>query len=94
MVSQNKHAFSVSDNRLNMMYRENTAIGRELYTEGDPRYYTAQVKNLLEEAIKQLREDVPKVHEPKAKALLDTTTEVLKGLVAAYDHYEGRTQEV
>ena len=33
-------------------------------------------------------EDIPKITEPKAKALFETTAEVLKGFITAYHHYE------
>jgi cation diffusion facilitator CzcD-associated flavoprotein CzcO len=38
--------------------------------------------------IEHVRADVHKAGEPKAQALLETTAEVLQGLVTAYRHYE------
>jgi len=49
---------------------------------------------MLNEVINHVREDVTKVSEPKAEALFKTTTEVLKGLITAYTHYETKAEEV
>ena len=51
----------------------------------------AQIRERLNEAIttiNQLKENTGQVNDPKAKVLLETTREVLKDLVAAYDLYE------
>jgi len=47
---------------------------------------------MLNEVINHV-EDVTKVSEPKAEALFKTTTEVLKGLITAYTHYETKAEE-
>jgi len=54
----------------------------------DPRYHTRNIKARLTETIKHPRDDIEKVHDPKAQALFETTAEVLKGLVTSYEHYE------
>ena len=46
------------------------------------------IKGMLDEAARHCREDIGKIEEPKAQALFETTAEVLKGLITAYDHYE------
>jgi hypothetical protein len=58
------------------------------YGESDPRHHTAKIKTMLNELVTHLRDDVGKVNEPKARALFETSAEVLLGLVTAYDHYE------
>lgn len=57
------------------------------------RQYTAKIKTMLVDMINHVREDVDKVDEPKAQALFETTAEVLKGLVNAYEHYEQQSEE-
>ena len=56
--------------------------------ESDPRYHTANIKSMLDELIRHLRDDVAKVNEPKAQALFETSAEVLLGLHTAFEHYE------
>jgi hypothetical protein len=63
------------------------------FPESDPRYHTANIKGMLDEAVRHCREDIGKVGEPKAQALFETTAEVLNGLIAAYDHYEKGAEE-
>jgi len=58
------------------------------FPESDPRHHTANIKGMLDEAARHCREDIGKIEEPKAQALFETTAEVLKGLITAYDHYE------
>jgi hypothetical protein len=54
----------------------------------DPRRHTANIKQSLISTIGHLREDVNQVDDPRAKALFETTAEVLTGLVTAFEHYE------
>jgi hypothetical protein len=56
--------------------------------ESDPRHHTAKIKKMLSDTMTHVREDESKVTDPKARALFETTAEVLGGLVQAYDHYE------
>ena len=62
------------------------------FPESDPRHDTANIKGMLDDVIRHVREDVNKVDEPKAQALFETTAEVLMGLKTAYDHYERRAE--
>jgi len=64
------------------------------YLDTDPVRHTADIKERLTETIStitSLREDVAKANDPRIRALFDTTREVLKDLVAAYDLYERAT---
>ena len=54
----------------------------------DPRRHTANIKQSLVSTIGHLREDVNLVEDPRAKALFETSAEVLTGLVTAFEHYE------
>jgi len=58
----------------------------------DPRQHTANIKRMLNEVANHVRQDVDRVDDPKAQALFETTAEVLRGLITAYEHYEGRTE--
>jgi hypothetical protein len=57
-------------------------------SESNPRRYTANIREKLDDVIRLAREDVVKVEEPKAQALFETTAEVLIGLRTAYEDYE------
>jgi hypothetical protein len=58
----------------------------------DPREHTRKIKGMLREAMDHVRADVPKVSDPKAQALFETSAEVLGGLITAYEHFEQRSE--
>lgn len=55
-------------------------------------HYFEEIKLKLDSLQRQFREDVQKLDDPQAKALLETSAEVLKGLHTAFDHYEKKTE--
>ena len=59
----------------------------------NPVHHTQKIKAQMLQRIDHLREDVGKVTEPKARALFETSAEVLTGLVKALDDYEKRNEE-
>ena len=61
-------------------------------SDSQPRHYTQQARQRLQELINHLREDVEKVGEPQAQALFETSAEVLTGLVRAMEHYEQKSE--
>jgi hypothetical protein len=58
------------------------------FDESDPRHHTQKLKQMLNDTAEHARQDVSKVSDPKAQALFETTAEVLKGLVKAFDDFE------
>ena len=54
----------------------------------DPNYHVANVRKMLGELIRHLRDDTRQFDEPKAQALFETSAEVLQGLDTAFRHYE------
>jgi hypothetical protein len=62
------------------------------YPESDPRHHTAKLKDMLTEVIRHARQDVPKVNNERARALFETTAEVLTGLRKAYDDFEKHSE--
>jgi hypothetical protein len=64
----------------------------EQFAEDDPRHHTIKLKGMLRDVVQHVREDVEKVDDPRAKALFETTAEVLTGLVNAYEHFERRSE--
>lgn len=63
------------------------------FAENDPRHHTQKLKQMLNETAEHSREDVSKISDPKAQALFETTAEVLKGLVKAFDDFEQKREE-
>jgi hypothetical protein len=63
------------------------------YPESDPRHHTQNIKEMLDEAARHCREDVGKIDDPRAKAMFETTAEVLGGLITAYDHYKQASEQ-
>jgi hypothetical protein len=58
------------------------------FPESDPRHHTGKIKQMLSDTITHLREDESKVSDPRARALFETSAEVLNGLVTAYNDFE------
>ena len=58
----------------------------------DPLEHTGHIKRMLSETSKHARADVFKVEDPRARALFETTAEVLDGLKKAYDDYEAKDE--
>lgn len=68
-------------------------VDRQRYSESDPRHHTIKLKEMLRDTAQHAREDVRKVDDPQARALFETTAEVLNGLVTAYEHFEEKSEE-
>ena len=50
-----------------------------------------KIRRMLDDVSRHAREDVIKVADPKARALFETTAEVLDGLAKAYEHAEQKS---
>ena len=60
--------------------------------ESNPLYHTQKLQREMQDLITHLRADVAKVDEPQAKAMFETSAEVLGGLVKAFNDYEQRSE--
>ena len=58
----------------------------------DPRVHAERIRGMLDDTMRHMREDIAKVDDPQARALFETSAEVLGGLVAAYRHFEQRSE--
>ncbi|OPY26885.1 MAG: hypothetical protein A4E28_02262 [Methanocella sp. PtaU1.Bin125] len=58
----------------------------------DPRRYTTPIKMKLRELASQMRDDLDKVDDEKARALLETSAEVILGLIQAFEDYEAKNE--
>ena len=53
---------------------------------------TSRLRDMLAEAVREARQEALKASDPKAQALLETTAEVLDGLIRAHDHAEQKSE--
>jgi len=58
----------------------------------NPMEHTANIKKEFRMLIDHLREDVTKVNDPLAKALFETSAEVITGLEKAFSDYESKSE--
>ena len=54
----------------------------------DPQFHVMNVKQMMSDLIRHLRDDVKQFDEPKAQALFETSAEVLQGRETAFSHYQ------
>ena len=64
------------------------------YAENDARRHTSKLRGMLDDVAQHARQDIGKVADPKAQALLETTAEVVLGLRKAYDDFEQKAEAV
>jgi hypothetical protein len=70
------------------MRTENHAVA-----EASPARHAEKTQMRLKEISDHLREDIDKIDEPQAKALFETSAEVLDGLIRAFQHYEQKSEK-
>ena len=58
----------------------------------DPSPYVQQYRHQFEETVYQLRKDLQEIDEPQARAMMETSAEVLQGLAKAFDDYQHKTE--
>jgi hypothetical protein len=64
----------------------------ENISSSNPLEHTANIKKEFSMLISHLREDVSKVDDPLAKALFETSAEVITGLQKAFTDYEQKNE--
>ncbi len=60
--------------------------------QGDPRHHVRKMENIFQGLIDHLRSDVEKIDDPRAKALFETSAEVLGGLRKAFHDYDSKNE--
>lgn len=58
----------------------------------DPLEHTKRIKERFNELVDHLREDAHKVNDARARALFETSAEVLMGLHKAFSDYEKKSE--
>jgi hypothetical protein len=66
-------------------------VGKEQLTETDAELHVGQLKQMLEDVVAHLHENVEQIHEPKAQALFEIAIVVVTGLKTACEHYQAGT---
>jgi hypothetical protein len=61
--------------------------------ERSPLHHTQKIKLSLQEIADHLREDVGKIDDPRAKAMFETSAEVIDGIITAFTHYEQKGEQ-
>ncbi len=61
--------------------------------DGDVLHYVWKVQGEFDELMMHLRNDIPKLKNPKAQALFETSAEVIDGLRKAFKDYEDMDEE-
>ncbi len=60
-----------------------------IHDQGDnPKAHIAHLREAMEHLIDELHIEKARIDEPSARALLESTGELLDGLIAAYQQYE------
>jgi hypothetical protein len=59
----------------------------------DPQFLAPKIKSMLKDVLARTRADMSRLTEPHAQTLFETTADVLKGLVRAYERYEDAWQQ-
>ena len=62
-------------------------------SDSDPMVHAAYIKKMLADTADRVRENIAKFDDPQAKALFETTAEVLLGLQNAFQHYQNRGEQ-
>jgi hypothetical protein len=65
---------------------------QNVQSERNPQHHTQKVSARFQELIDHLRSDVEKIDEPRAKAMFETSAEVLGGLQKAFRDYEQKNE--
>ena len=67
-------------------------VEEEEHPESSPQRATTTASAMMKELLAQLHESAKKAQEPGAQALLETSAEVVKGLLKAFDEYEKKSE--
>ncbi len=57
-------------------------------TSRDAKAHTANLRSEMQQLVEHLRRDIATVDEPRAKAMFETSAEVLLGLMKTYQDYD------
>lgn len=59
----------------------------------NPKAHAQNIRDGLQGVKNHLHKDIEKIDDPSAKALFETSAEVLTGLIKAFSHYEQKSEK-
>lgn len=59
----------------------------------NPRDHTSNIQYEMQKLVNHLKKDIQKIDEPQAKALFETSAEVITGLIKAFEHYSQKSEK-
>lgn len=75
------------------MQNQSSTVSQNPEATSNPQYHVAHIRQMLGDIVTHARQDISRVHDPKAQALFETTAETLLGLMKAYEDYERNMPE-
>ena len=60
--------------------------------EQDPRFRAERIRRQLQETMKDLRHDIEHVEEPQLRAIMETSAEVIAGLMKTLQDYSRKSE--
>jgi hypothetical protein len=60
--------------------------------EQDPRWRAERIRRQLQETMKDLRHDIEQVEDPRLKAIMETSAEVIAGLLKTFQEYARKSE--
>ncbi len=84
-----RQALSAAKGKVRELFSE---LLEEEHADDGPLREVAGARDLMKEVGRQLRESGKRAQEPALQALLDTSAEVVKGLIKAFDEYEKKRE--
>ena len=58
----------------------------------DPKPYVNKYQHQFDELTHKIRRDLQQIDEPQARALMETSAEVIQGLSKAFNDYQNKTE--
>jgi hypothetical protein len=65
---------------------------QNVQSERNPQHHTRKISARFQDLIDHLRSDIEKIDDPRAKAMFETSAEVLGGLQKAFRDYEQKNE--
>jgi glutamate dehydrogenase/leucine dehydrogenase len=76
-----------------MIMRDKKASAASMKSqEQDPRWRAERIRRQLQETMKDLRHDIEQVEDPRLKAIMETSAEVIAGLLKTFQEYARKSE--
>lgn len=58
----------------------------------DARQLSSSARQTMQQLVESLRESITRTDDARAMALFETSAEVLRGMITAFEHFEGQSE--